>query len=71
MNENISLPESIEQIETSDIQNMEVHHHPHVEKKSFKEYLHGQLNFLRKNTTLNKMSFVKNKASNFYRLYIK
>src|SRR5437870_2335476 len=26
-------------ITTSDIQNMEVHHHPHVEKKSFKEYL--------------------------------
>jgi len=41
VNENISLPESIEQIETSDIQNMEVHHHPQVEKKSFKEYLHG------------------------------
>ena len=25
-------------IATSDIQNMEVHHHPHVEKKNFKEY---------------------------------
>jgi hypothetical protein len=46
--ENISPPESIEQTETeinksgittSDIQNMEVHHHPHVEKKNFKEYL--------------------------------
>jgi hypothetical protein len=39
----ISLPESIEQIKTSDITtseipNMEVHHHPHVEKKNFKEY---------------------------------
>jgi hypothetical protein len=43
-NENISSPETIEQnetsdITTSDIQNMEVHHHPHVEKKNFKEYL--------------------------------
>ena len=48
LNENISAPETIEQTETqietldiitSDIQNMEVHHHPHVEKKNFKEYL--------------------------------
>jgi hypothetical protein len=48
VNENISPAEIIEQSETqietsdiptSDIQNMEVHHHPHVEKKNFKEYL--------------------------------
>src|SRR5919205_297932 len=26
-------------IATSEIKNMEVHHHPHVEKKNFKEYL--------------------------------
>ena len=43
VNENISPPQTIEQTETSelttsDIQNMEVHHHPHVEKKNFKEY---------------------------------
>jgi len=43
--ENISPPESIKQtqpeIENSTLQtkNMEVHHHPHVEKKNFKEYL--------------------------------
>ena len=45
--ENISPLETIEQTEatnqtsditTSDRQNMEVHHHPHVEKKNFKEY---------------------------------
>jgi hypothetical protein len=33
------LPTGQAGITTSDIQNMEVHHHPHVEKKSFKEYL--------------------------------
>ena len=43
VSETISTPEIIEQIETSDIHtsdihNMEVHHHPHVEKKNFKEY---------------------------------
>ncbi len=47
VNENISQQETVEQseapIETSDITisdipNMEVHHHPHVEKKNFKEY---------------------------------
>ena len=47
MHSNVSQPKIIEegeaQIEksdiiTSDIQNMEVHHHPHVEKKRFKEY---------------------------------
>jgi hypothetical protein len=43
VNENISSQDSIEQTETSDInpskiQNMEVHHHPHVEKKNFKDY---------------------------------
>jgi hypothetical protein len=47
VNENISPQETIEQSEaqietsgiiTSDIQNMEVHHHPKVEKKNFKEY---------------------------------
>jgi hypothetical protein len=51
-NENISEQHVIEQTETtnqtseiptsdistSDIPNMEVHHHPHVEKKNFKEY---------------------------------
>ncbi len=40
--ENISPPDIIEQndtqIEKSEIENMEVHHHPHVEKKNFKEY---------------------------------
>ena len=48
INENISPPVTIEQPETQieksdittpDIQNMEVHHHPQVEKKNFKEYL--------------------------------
>src|SRR5882762_10395927 len=48
VNENISSPETIEQTETqtetsdittSEIQNMEVHHHPNIEKKNFKEYL--------------------------------
>jgi hypothetical protein len=48
LNENISQQETIAPTETiyqttdiitSDIQNMEVHHHPHVETKSFKEYL--------------------------------
>ena len=47
VNENISSQETIEQTEaqietsdiiTSDTQNMEVHHHPKVEKKNFKEY---------------------------------
>src|SRR4051812_37079960 len=46
-NENILSPETIEQNKTqnqtseipkSEIKNMEVHHHPHVEKKNFKEY---------------------------------
>ena len=36
--ENILQQESIKQIKTSDIQNMEVHHHSQVEKKNFKEY---------------------------------
>src|SRR5882762_10075503 len=44
VNKTISPPDTIEQTETSDItiseiQNMEVHHHPNVEKKNFKEYL--------------------------------
>jgi len=48
VNENISQQETIEQpettnqtsdITTSEIKEMEVHHHPHVEKKNFKEYL--------------------------------
>ena len=48
MNENISQEQTIEQPQTinqtsdiakSEIQNMEVHHHPKVEKKNFKEYL--------------------------------
>jgi hypothetical protein len=47
VNENISPLETIEQnetkitisdINTSDIQKMEVHHHPQVKKKNFKEY---------------------------------
>jgi len=47
MNENISLNETVEQsqfqietsdITTSEIENMEVHHHSKVEKKNFKEY---------------------------------
>lgn len=43
-NENISPSKSLEQTETSDITtsdtpNMEVHHHPQVEKKNLKEYL--------------------------------
>jgi hypothetical protein len=42
VNENISPEEIIEQsepqIETSDIETMEVQHHPHVKKKNFKEY---------------------------------
>jgi hypothetical protein len=41
-NENISQQETIEQPEAQNIKNeteeMEVHHHPHVEKKNFKEY---------------------------------
>src|SRR3954464_2291031 len=43
VSENISLPQAIEQPETQNInletENMEVHHHPNVEKKNFKEYL--------------------------------
>jgi hypothetical protein len=48
VNESISQEETIEQTEitnqksdiiTSDILNMEVHHHPHAEKKNLKEYL--------------------------------
>jgi len=48
VNENISQEQTIEQPQTinqtsdiakSEIQNMEVHHHPKVEKKNFKEYL--------------------------------
>lgn len=48
ISENILSPEDIEQTETqieksdiitSDVPNMEVHHHPNVEKKNFKEYL--------------------------------
>jgi hypothetical protein len=43
---NISQQETIEQTETQpetqntklETENMEVHHHPHVEKKKFKEY---------------------------------
>ena|ERR1022692_1227447 len=36
---NISQQETIEQTETQPkTENMEVHHHPHVEKKNFKEY---------------------------------
>src|ERR1035438_2410614 len=43
---NISQQETIEQTETQpetqntklETENMEVHHHPHVEKKNFKEY---------------------------------
>jgi len=38
LNGNILSTEPIEQSQKSDIQNMEVHHHPHVEKKNFKEY---------------------------------
>src|SRR6266542_55461 len=45
VNENISQEQNIEstqhQTQNSQLQteNMEVHHHPHVEKKNFKEYL--------------------------------
>src|SRR5437762_1603799 len=48
VNENISQQQIAEQLQISnptsdisksDIENMEVHHHPHVEKKNFKEYL--------------------------------
>src|SRR5438045_2691371 len=47
MSENILSGESMESTETPsetqntklETENMEVHHHPHVEKKNFKEYL--------------------------------
>ena len=46
VNETISPPETTEQTETQpetqntklETENMEVHHHPKVEKKNFKEY---------------------------------